>query len=168
MDLEQPFRPEKQQEHDLSAMELLPIKRLLEENPEFANHPDCQDSLYMSIEFYKKAGFESPWIGYYARSNNGLVGVAAFKGKPMDGKVEIAYGTFPRFQQLGIGTQLCKQLVLLSLKTNPSVRILARTLMEENYSAKILRKNGFVWSGTVTDPEDGEVWEWEYKKQDTL
>ena len=158
------MRPGKRQVNDLSVMVLLPIKRLLEENPEFANHPDCQNSLPMSIEFYKKAGFESPWIGYYARAKHELVGAAAFKGKPLDGKVEIAYGTFPRFQHLGIGTQICKQLVLLSLKTNPFVRIFARTLREGNYSAKILRKNGFVWSGKVTDPEDGEVWEWEYKK----
>ena len=35
---------------------------------------------------------------------------------------------------------------------------------ENKSSAKLLEKNNFVLLGTVDDPEDGEVWEWEYKK----
>jgi ribosomal-protein-alanine N-acetyltransferase len=99
---------------------------------------------------------------YYVQLNGSLVAAAAFKGKPVNGKVEIAYGTFPLYRQIGIGTRVAHALVQLSLKTNPSVRIMARTLPEENYSARILRKNNFNLLGTVTDDEDGEVWEWEY------
>jgi hypothetical protein len=40
---------------------------------------------------------------------------------------------------------------------------MARTLPEENYSTKILRKNGFEWQGIVVDDDDGDVWEWEFK-----
>ena len=145
-------------------MELRPIQPTIEENNEFVEHPDCQESIYMSIEFYKKTGFEPPWIGYYAQLQGELVGSAGFKGAPEDGKVEIAYGTFPQFRQQGIGTEMCRQLVLVALATDPSVRILARTLPEENYSAKILRKNGFDLLGTVWDDEDENVWEWEYIK----
>jgi len=144
-------------------IELLPVKELLKDNGEFLDHPDCQESLEMSVLFYAKVGYRIPWIGYYATMNGKLVGAAGFKGKPVDGKVEIAYGTFPSFQKMGIGTALCRQLVQLAKATDPSVRIMARTLMEENHSAKILRKNGFIWQGIVTDEEDGEVWEWEYK-----
>ena len=35
---------------------------------------------------------------------------------------------------------------------------------EENYSTRILRKNGFKMTGQVIDPEDGEVWEWAFEK----
>jgi ribosomal-protein-alanine N-acetyltransferase len=143
-------------------MELIPIKEHLHQNKQFADHPDCQESIYMCIDFYKKAGFNPPWICYYVRQNDQLVAAAAFKGKPVNNKVEIAYGTFPRFQQQGIGAKIAGILVRLSLKADPSVVITARTLPEENYSAKILRKNNFKLRGTIMDDEDGEVWEWEY------
>jgi ribosomal-protein-alanine N-acetyltransferase len=143
-------------------MKLIPVKEHLHENEKFTDNPDCQDSIYMCVDFYKKVGFNPPWICYYVQLNGSLVAAAAFKGKPVNGKVEIAYGTFPLYRQIGIGTRVAHALVQLSLKTNPSVRIMARTLPEENYSARILRKNNFNLLGTVTDDEDGEVWEWEY------
>ena len=70
-----------------------------------------------------------------------------------------------KYRQQGVGTRICKQLVELSLATDASVRITARTLPEKNYSTRILEKNNFVLLGFVTDPEDGEVWEWEYKNK---
>ncbi len=143
-------------------IELIPIKERLEDNGEFLNHPECKGPLEMTILFYAKVGYRIPWIGYYARSKGEFVGVAGFKGKPVDGKVEIAYGTFEGFQNAGLGTEICRQLVVLARETDPSVRILARTLPRENYSTKVLRKNGFRCLGKVVDPDDGKVWEWEF------
>ncbi|MBE7169207.1 MAG: GNAT family N-acetyltransferase [Williamsia sp.] len=145
-------------------MELIPIQPEPENNPEFASNPLCQESLPMTIDFYKRVGFQPPWICYYARLDDQLVGSVAFKGRPVNGTVEIAYGTFEPYQNRGIGAQLCRKLVELSLATDPSVRITARTLPENNFSARLLRRNGFRLLGTVQDPEDGSVWEWEYKK----
>lgn len=144
---------------------LLPIKRTLEENEAFANDPLCKETLGMCIEFYKRVGFNPPWICYYAEENGELIGSAAFKGRPVNSTVEIAYGTFENHRQKGIGTKICRQLVELSLANDPSVRITARTLPEHNYSTKILEKNKFILLGMVNDPEDGDVWEWEYKKR---
>jgi len=59
-----------------------------------------------------------------------------------------------------VETEIGKPLVDVSLKTDPSVSITARTLPGKKFSARILQKNGFIFSGTVNDPEDGEVWEW--------
>ncbi|MCD6013123.1 MAG: family N-acetyltransferase [Flavipsychrobacter sp.] len=143
-------------------MILLPIKQKLEDNPQFTSHPDCQESIYKSVEFYENIGYHIPWIGYYASSNDQLVGTAGFKGKPVNGRVEIAYGTFPAHRHKGIGAEICRQLVMLARATNPSITIFARTLPEENHSTSILKKNGFLYKGVVYDPEDGEVWEWEY------
>lgn len=145
-------------------IELRPIQELLDDNREFLDHPDCQESLQMSVSYYSSIGYHPPWIGYYASLKGKLVGAAGFKGRPLDGKVELAYGTFPSFQNQGIGTAICRKLVQLAENTDPSIRIMARTLAEENYSTKILRKNGFAWQGNVIDRDDGEVWEWEYKE----
>jgi [ribosomal protein S5]-alanine N-acetyltransferase len=145
-------------------MELVPVKETLDENEEFVNNPLCHETIYMTIEFYKKVGFVKPWIGYYAKQNGDLVGAAGFKGQPINGTVEIAYGTFEKCRKQGIGTEICKELVNLSLKTDSSIKITARTLPEENFSTRILRKNNFIFIGTVNDQEDGEVWEWLFKE----
>lgn len=144
-------------------MELIPVLEHVDENIAFTKNPLCQDSIYMSIDFYKKVGFAPPWICYYVKENDDLVGCAGFKGKPVNGTIEIAYGTFEKFRNQGVGTKICKILVGLSLKTDPTIRITARTLPENNFSTRILQKNKFQFMGNVNDPEDGEVWEWEYK-----
>ena len=143
--------------------ELIPIKETLDENKGFVNDPLCQETIYMTIDFYKKVGYAPPWIGCYVKQNNKLVGSAAFKGKPVNGAIEIAYGTLEKYRRRGIGTAICKLLVDLALTTDPAVKITARTLPEENFSTRILKKNNFSFAGTVTDPEDGEVWEWLFK-----
>ena len=146
------------------AMELIPIKETISENSDFVNDPLCRETIYMSIDFYKKVGYTPPWICYYVKQDNKLIGSAAFKGKPVDGTIEIAYGTFENYRKQGIGAAICKLLVDLALVTDPAVRITARTLPEENFSTRILKKNNFLFTGTVTDPGDGEVWEWLFQQ----
>lgn len=145
-------------------IQLLPIQQTLEENAAFANNPDCKETLQMTIDFFNRIGYEPPWTGYYASIDGKLVGSAAYKGKPVNNKIEIAYGTMPQHQNKGIGTAICKVLVELALQNDANLIITARTLPENNYSTKILKKNHFKLLGTVIDAEDGEVWEWEYEK----
>ncbi len=140
-------------------MELLPI---VEENFEFIDNPMCQEILFMTLDFYKRIGFVPPWIGYFVKENGVLVGSGAFKGEPINSIVEIAYGTFEKFRNQGIGAAICNALVNLALQTDPSVKIRARTLPEKNFSTRILEKNNFQFLGIVIDQEDGDVWEWEY------
>jgi [ribosomal protein S5]-alanine N-acetyltransferase len=146
-------------------MYLVPIAEQIEDNKEFVDNPRCRESIYMTVDFFKKVGYKIPWIGYYAKQNELVVGSAAFKGPPKNGVVEIAYGTFEPYRQKGIGTEICRLLVQLALKTDPAVKITARTLPEKNFSTKILEKNGFAFAGIVNDPEDGDVWEWVYQKK---
>lgn len=143
-------------------MELRAIGEHLEDNKEFEKNPICQQSLEMTLNFYRSVGFSPPWIGYYAIKENQVVGCAGFKGRPIDNKVEIAYATFEMYQGQGVGTQICKLLVDLSLTEDRTVRILARTLPEKNFSTRILEKNSFKFIGNVNDPDDGDVWEWEF------
>jgi RimJ/RimL family protein N-acetyltransferase len=145
-------------------MKLIPIKQRIEDNGEFTNIEFFKEILSMTVDFYNRVGYCAPWIGYLVEENRKFVGSGGFKGAPVDGKVEIAYGTFEPYQGKGIGTEICKLLVDLALKTQPDIRITARTLRTKNFSTSILKKNGFSFTGTVHDPEDGDVWEWELMK----
>jgi len=141
-------------------MQLIPIQLRPEDNKQFTADPLRRLTVEMTIDFYKKVGFVEPWIGYLVEQDGELVGSAGFKGPPVNGIVEIAYGTDENYRNRGIGTKICKLLVDLTRKTDPLVKITARTFEVSNYSAKILQKNKFICIGIVNDPEDGEVWEW--------
>jgi ribosomal-protein-alanine N-acetyltransferase len=145
-------------------MELLPIKEHLYENEEFLNHPECSKNVGMCVDFYKKIGFNPPWICYYAELDGELVGGFAFKGKPVNNRVEIAYVVFDAYQNKGIGSRGANALVRLAAETDPGIIVTARTLPEENYSVRLLRKNNFKWLGVIEDEEDGTLWDWEYQK----
>ncbi|MEO8470827.1 MAG: GNAT family protein [Chryseolinea sp.] len=141
---------------------LLPIKERLSENAELATNPELVEVLEMTIQFFARVGYSPPWIGYFATMNGQLVGSAGFKGRPIHGSVEIAYSTNESYRKQGIGSAICHALVELATTTDPTVIVTARTFAEENFSTRILRKNGFLKKGTVLDPDDGEVWEWIY------
>lgn len=143
-------------------MKLVLIKETIDENRQFTGNPDCKESIYMTVAFFQKVGYKIPWVGYYAEHDGLIVGSAGFKGGPKAGVVEIAYGTFEQYRNNGVGTAICRSLIELSLHTDPSVTISACTLPENNFSVRILEKNGFIYSGIVNDPEDGKVWQWMY------
>src|SRR5687768_2941887 len=112
-------------------MTLLPIELDVSLNKKFTDNPECAAILSVYPDYYNRVGFNKPWIGYFATIDGvEIIGAGGYKVQPQDGKIEIAYGTFKNFEGQGIGTEICRQLVLLSLQTNPSIRITARTLME--------------------------------------
>lgn len=110
-----------------------------------------------------------PWIGYLIVDLDAAeaVGVCGFKNAPKDGRVEIAYFTFPRFEGRGVATAAVSVLVEYARSAKPIPRITARTLREMNASSRVLRKCGFSLVGDVMDPEDGLVWEWEWSASGT-
>lgn len=143
-------------------MQFLPIDIEQIKNNQFVNNSECTPVVEAMQTYYKRIGFNKPWIGYFASiDGKELVGVAGYKGKPKDGKIEIAYGTFKGYEGQGIGTKICKQLVCLAQQSDPTVRIMARTFQDGHLSMAILRKNGFQCMGIVWDEEDGDVFEWE-------
>ncbi len=145
-------------------LDLVAILPTPEENKTFDTNPNCHGVLLATMEYYKTIGFNPPWIGYFAKLNGQLVGSAGYKGKPVDNKIEIAYGTFLEFSNQGIGNQICRQLVHIAIMTDPGLIITARTLPYNNYSNRILEKNNFRLLGTVFDKDDGDVWEWLYDR----
>jgi [ribosomal protein S5]-alanine N-acetyltransferase len=145
-------------------MILLPIDIDQSKNEMFRNDPECAAVLDVYPGYYHIVGFNLPWIGYMATfDGKEMVGCGGYKGQPKDGRIEIAYGTFKKFQGKGVGKEICRQLVLLCRATDPSVTVTARTLIENTASVQILKYNGFVCLGIVHDPDDGDVWEWEFR-----
>jgi [ribosomal protein S5]-alanine N-acetyltransferase len=111
-------------------------------------------------QMYQAQGFAPPWIGYFAQEDGAVVGTCAFKGPPQDGRVEIAYFTFPEHEGRGIATEMARQLVALARRAAPGITVAAQTLPEENASTTVLHKLGFQNTGLLNHPEDGPVWEW--------
>jgi RimJ/RimL family protein N-acetyltransferase len=116
--------------------------------------------LQATSQLYRTAGFQHPWICYVAVTNDKLVGTCGFKGPPLNGSVEIAYFTFPGYEDKGIATQMARQLLSIARDAQPDVIVTAQTLPERNASHRVLEKLGFSCRGSLQHPEDGLVLEW--------
>ena len=119
------------------------------------------DVCTQTASLYRLAGFNPPWVGYLALQGSQLVGTCAFTGVPKDGRLEIAYFTFPEFEGRGIATSMARQLIEIVVASGIQVLVFAHTLPVFNASNSILKKLGFVFGGVVTHSEEGSVWEWQ-------
>ncbi|HTF03104.1 MAG TPA: GNAT family N-acetyltransferase [Bacteroidia bacterium] len=127
---------------------------------EFFASPYSQDLFALYETYYPKIGFTPPWIGYFILRDEVLVGTCSFTGQPIDGRVEIAYWTFPEFEGRGIATWACKELLSIAKQHDPNVIVTAKTAPEVNASTAILTRNGFKQTRIVQDHEIGDAWEW--------
>ena len=147
------------------TIELLPIRANgLIDNVEPSASAELAQILPEILKNYSREGYAEPWIAYATLNDGIVVGTCAFKAPPSDGHVEIAYFTFPQFENHGYATQMAQCLVQIAQDTDDSLRIIARTMPIDGPSASVLRKNHFVQTGEVLHPEDGLVWEWEYRR----
>ena len=110
---------------------------------------------------YESVGFKEPWVGYLALADGKPVGTCGFKSGPVDGRVEIAYFTFPGCEGKGVATAMAAELAAIARRHEPLVVVAAQTLPERNASTRVLEKLGFRHVATIDHPEDGEVWEWQ-------
>jgi RimJ/RimL family protein N-acetyltransferase len=120
----------------------------------------AREALRATAGTYRTAGFEEPWIGYLALSDRLAVGTCGFKGAPSDGRVEIAYFTFPGFEGRGFATAMAARLVALAQAHGSRPTVAAQTLPQRGASHRVLEKMGFQHVDTIQHPEDGTVWEW--------
>ncbi len=111
---------------------------------------------------YKKTGYIRPWTGYVAVIDSQCIGTCGFKSPPENGRVEIAYFTFPEYEGRGYATLMAHMLLEMARITDPHITVIAQTLPQKGASTRILEKIGFKLTGSIHHPEDGEVWEWEY------
>lgn len=117
--------------------------------------------LEATSQLYRTAGLQPPWICYMAVANGSVVGTCGFKSAPVDGRVEIAYFTFPGYEGKGVATQMARMLLSIARDAQPQLVVAAQTLPERNPSHRVLEKLGFSRKGTLQHPEDGTVLEWQ-------
>jgi len=123
--------------------------------------PEVTEEVFRATTtLYDRVGFVEPWVCYLALEHRTPVGTCGFTSQPVDGRVEIAYFTFPGFEGRGVATVMASELVATARGHRPSVMVAARTLPERSASHRVLEKLGFRHVETLDDPEDGTVWEW--------
>ncbi len=145
-------------------MKLIPITPDSTNLEQYLTQDFIKQAFEGTQQMYRELGFEPPWVGYVAVENDKAVGVGGFKGKPNHNALEIAYATIPEFENMGYGSSICRHLVDIALDYDQTLRVTARTLPNPSASTRILQKNNFLKLGSVQDPEDGHVWEWEYQQ----
>ena len=123
--------------------------------------PPALEVLPATAAMYRSSGYFPPWIGYLAVTDGGCVGTCAFKTAPVNGRVEIAYFTFPDFEGRGIATEMAKRLIAIARAERPGIFITAQTLPVRNASNRILESLGFELAGIAVDVDAGKVWEWQ-------
>jgi RimJ/RimL family protein N-acetyltransferase len=109
---------------------------------------------------YQTVAFCPPWIGYLVSEGETPVGTCAFKRPPAEGRVEVAYFTYPEHEGKGVATRMVEELIRIAAAEDPRLIVAAQTLPEHGASTRILQKHGFVFWGSLHHPEDGLVWEW--------
>ena len=148
-------------------MKLIPISRTGVPGDDIPHLPDVAKEVgaaYASL--YERMGFMPPWLGYFALDGGVCIGTCGFKSPPVDGRVEIAYFTFPGFEGRGHATRMAEAVIERGRIADMNVLISAQTLPQESASTTILRRLGFVLVGTVDHPEDGPVWEWQLPRSE--
>src|SRR5262249_50152961 len=91
-----------------------------------------------------------------------MIGLCGFTGPPdADGIAEIAYSIAPAYQGRGYATETAQALVDYAVASGRVSVVRAHTLPETNASTRVLGKCGFKKTGTIVDPENNLVWEWE-------
>ncbi len=118
---------------------------------------------------YKAVGYEEPWVAYVAFHGYDVAGTCAFRSRPQQGSVEIAYYTFPPYQGRGIGSRMVTALMEIARGEDPSIIIVVRVVGGDTPANSILKKFGFklVTTETASDGE-AEIWEWHLLPENDL
>jgi ribosomal-protein-alanine N-acetyltransferase len=91
------------------------------------------------------------------RDTGAVVGSCSFKGPPVDGVVEIAYGIDPGHEGNGYATEVAGALVEYAFGRGEVRLVRAHTLPGGAASRRVLEKCGFRYVGETVDAEDGTV-----------
>ena len=109
---------------------------------------------------FRASSMADPWVHGFrmVQQDSGLaVGSCMFKGPPVDGVVEIAYGVAADQQGKGYATEAAQALVAYAFSTGAVRVVRAHTLPDSIASKRVLIKSGLQYVGDVVDPDDGLV-----------
>lgn len=132
------------------------VERMIEQMPEYDRAQVSSDWLARM----RASTTPDPWVHGFRvvhRDSGEVVGSCSFKGPPVDGMVEIAYGIGAEHRGQGYATEAAQVLVDFA-STCAEVRVIrAHALPDSVASKRVLAKCGFRYVGEVVDPEDGVV-----------
>jgi len=106
----------------------------------------------------REAGCQGNWL---ILAGNEVVGLCGYKRPPLrDGRVEIGYGIAKGRRGLGYATRAVEALLQQARADSSLSAITAATSSANIVSQHVLKRNGFVRTGTSYDPDDGELIWW--------
>jgi RimJ/RimL family protein N-acetyltransferase len=88
------------------------------------------------------------------------VGMCGFKGAPVEGEVEVGYGTFPGYRRRGYMTEGLARLLQWAFAQDRALRVVAETDPENRASQRVLEKVGF---SRLTERNREEAIWWVYQ-----
>jgi len=95
------------------------------------------------------------WL-VFSQTDQQLIGDIGFKGKPVDGVVEVGYGISPDEQNKGYATEAVEALVNWAFQTGKVNKIVAETLKTNEASIRVLEK---LFMNKVEQDEHMVYWE---------
>jgi ribosomal-protein-alanine N-acetyltransferase len=117
----------------------------------------------------RASGAADPWVHAFRvvrRDTDFAVGSCGFKGPPVDGVVEIAYGIHADQEGKGYATEVAQALVEYASSCEGVRLVRAHTLPGGAASKRVLKKCGFRYVGDTVDTEDGTVCRFERPVRD--
>jgi RimJ/RimL family protein N-acetyltransferase len=112
------------------------------------------DALSWTLRWLSDPANDPRWGFYWVvlRDPRVLVGVAGYKGMPVDGTVELGYGVASDYRRRGFATEATRALIAHAF-THPEVeRVIAETLPDLAPSIGVLKKCGFTLIGEGSEP----------------
>lgn len=106
------------------------------------------EMLTLSLRHPEQWIWYTAW-GLYQNDSGDFVGDLCFKGLPKNGQPEIGYGISPEFQGQGYATEAVRAACRWSLAQPGVAAVEAETEPANAASQAVLRKVGFVPTGTV-------------------
>lgn len=106
------------------------------------------EMLTLSLRHPEQCIWYTAW-GLYQNDSGDFVGDLCFKGLPQNGQPEIGYGISPEFQGQGYATEAVRAACRWALAQPGVAAVEAETEPANTASQAVLRKVGFVPTGTV-------------------
>jgi RimJ/RimL family protein N-acetyltransferase len=127
------------------------------------------EAMSYGYEYLKTHADARGWWTYLFihKADKALIGTGGFKGPANNaGMVEIGYSISPQYRNRGMATEAARGLAGYAL-SHPHIKMVeAQTLAQVNPSTRVLEKIGMTKTGTIHDPEDGELWHWRLRRED--
>ncbi|MFE8703047.1 GNAT family N-acetyltransferase [Cytobacillus sp. FJAT-54145] len=115
---------------------------------EFGHNYEIGPHIHMYLEELERDSSYNGWGVWFVilKDTNEVIGDIGFKGKPLDGQVEIGYGIIPTAQNKGYATEAVQGLIDWAFSSGKVEKIIAECLIDNAASIKVLEKVGMTRS----------------------